>query len=221
MFDKPLGASIVSFVRNASAVDNTPVPGLNCGSCTACCRTYGVVAYKEGDDPSLFESRNGELVLPRKSGTRECAYLGKDGCAVYEKRPAICRGFDCRHIAVVGVLPSGVHDKYLRDAVVSWDVTDGIRTPEDAKLSLVINLTKQFVDSKQGCLEIAAEAIGLVAATERMGMLPDPEISVSEAISLIKESRRISIEPQMNLTRQQRRAQARALTKANRQREAA
>ncbi len=28
----------------------------------------------------------------------DCVYLGTDGCTIYERRPSVCRGFDCRAV---------------------------------------------------------------------------------------------------------------------------
>jgi len=31
-------------------------------------------------------------------GTGECIYLGRDGCTIHDRAPAICRAFDCRDL---------------------------------------------------------------------------------------------------------------------------
>jgi Fe-S-cluster containining protein len=35
-----------------------------------------------------------------------CVYLGDQGCSIYERRPQMCRAFDCR-LMVKGMLESG------------------------------------------------------------------------------------------------------------------
>ena len=47
-------------------------------------------------------SPEGELVLQRRSNGA-CVHLGGRGCTVYEQRPAVCRTFDCRVFAAMGL----------------------------------------------------------------------------------------------------------------------
>jgi Fe-S-cluster containining protein len=42
-------------------------------------------------------------VLQRRSDGA-CVHLGKQGCTVYEQRPAVCRTFDCRVFAAMGLV---------------------------------------------------------------------------------------------------------------------
>lgn len=53
-------------------------PEKTCGPCQACC-----VALKI-DAPEL-----------RKPSGTACVHLAKQGCGIYERRPAVCRGFLC------------------------------------------------------------------------------------------------------------------------------
>jgi Fe-S-cluster containining protein len=48
-------------------------------------------------------SPEGELVLQRRSDGA-CVHLGERGCTVYERRPAVCRTFDCRVFAAMGLV---------------------------------------------------------------------------------------------------------------------
>jgi Fe-S-cluster containining protein len=48
-------------------------------------------------------SPEGELVLQRRSDGA-CVHLGERGCTVYEQRPAVCRTFDCRVFAAMGLV---------------------------------------------------------------------------------------------------------------------
>jgi len=80
----------------------TAVP---CGGCTLCCKHEIVTLHiDEGDDPSLYGDgvREG---IPRRPGLApvlkhkpngDCFFLGDAGCTIYDKRPVICRSFDCR-----------------------------------------------------------------------------------------------------------------------------
>lgn len=78
---------------------------MNCGSCTTCCRSGLGVLLGDGDDLSLGEpvriidkDTGGEHLgyrIPIIDGA--CKYVGEAGCTVYERRPAVCRKFDCRN----------------------------------------------------------------------------------------------------------------------------
>lgn len=87
------------FLDRISKVD--PVP---CRGCTACCRGNQAVVLREewGDDPTAYDKvareRVGgswQMVLPRQANG-DCAHLVMGACQIYEKRPAVCRYFDCR-----------------------------------------------------------------------------------------------------------------------------
>lgn len=75
-----------------------------CNGCTACCRNDLLMLHPEmGDDPAQYETmeaRNpltGELGLALKHKPEGgCIYLGKTGCTIHERAPAICKEFDCR-----------------------------------------------------------------------------------------------------------------------------
>jgi Fe-S-cluster containining protein len=52
-----------------------------------------------GDDPSLYETvMDGDKIRFKKheNGGESCCYLGPQGCTIYDKRPWLCRTFDCR-----------------------------------------------------------------------------------------------------------------------------
>lgn len=78
-----------------------PVP---CNGCTLCCRHDVILLYEEeGDDVSSYETE--DFTVPFDGKDRPilkhtpdggCFYLGEKGCTIYERRPAICRAFDCR-----------------------------------------------------------------------------------------------------------------------------
>jgi hypothetical protein len=78
------------------------------GACTACCHYPGIVVDEKRDRKRLAHlvterSPDGELVLQRRSD-RACVHLGERGCTVYEQRPAVCRTFDCRIFAAMGLV---------------------------------------------------------------------------------------------------------------------
>jgi Fe-S-cluster containining protein len=77
-----------------------------CGSCRACC--YLGVELLAGDDVDFYVNKERVQIVDERGGAvttklilrrREdgaCAYLGPDGCTIYENRPISCREFDCR-----------------------------------------------------------------------------------------------------------------------------
>lgn len=69
-----------------------------------CCRNQVIALYPEhGDAIGEYDTRvvpsptePGRLVAilkQREDGS--CIYLGETGCTIYDKRPQICRAFDC------------------------------------------------------------------------------------------------------------------------------
>jgi Fe-S-cluster containining protein len=85
--------------------DAGPVP---CSGCTACCHYPAIVIDEKLDARRLAHLRterspDGELVLQRGSDGA-CIHLGVQGCTVYEQRPAVCRTFDCRIFAAMGLV---------------------------------------------------------------------------------------------------------------------
>ena len=56
----------------------TLVPGRECGGCTVCCTVPRI------DQPDI-----------QKVSGATCRHRGAQGCAVYETRPQVCRGFYC------------------------------------------------------------------------------------------------------------------------------
>jgi Fe-S-cluster containining protein len=57
---------------------------------------------EHGDDAESFETYTvtkaggkPEIFL-KKTAAGACVYLGPAGCTIYERRPVVCRDFDCR-----------------------------------------------------------------------------------------------------------------------------
>jgi Fe-S-cluster containining protein len=81
--------------------DQTEVP---CGGCTQCCNSnQGLFLHPEqGDDVGSYQYKvaadragNPVFLLATTAGGA-CVYLGDLGCTIYERRPLLCRSFDCR-----------------------------------------------------------------------------------------------------------------------------
>lgn len=106
-----------------------------CNGCTACCRGELVVICEEIDgDPGKWDTVAlaecgeagvlanemmhgfGDLrVLRQVEGA--CVYLGDQGCTIYERRPAMCRSFDCRAMVrdvLLGKCPGSLEGPVMR-----------------------------------------------------------------------------------------------------------
>lgn len=79
---------------------------VNCGSCRLCCKGDSIILHEGHDNPNNYETveilspitGKPTLILAHKENG-DCIYLGENGCTIYEKRPMICREFDCRKFA--------------------------------------------------------------------------------------------------------------------------
>ena len=75
-----------------------------CNGCRVCCIRDLIVLHPEcGDDVRAYDTmpvRNPITGLPAHAlkwkPNGECIYLRSSGCSIYERRPAICRSYDCR-----------------------------------------------------------------------------------------------------------------------------
>jgi hypothetical protein len=95
----------------------TEVP---CNGCTECCRSgQGLFLHPDqGDDVESYQiqvaaDRAGNPVyLLATTAAGACVYLGAPGCTIYERRPLICRTFDCRKHYLI--LPRQDRDNLVR-----------------------------------------------------------------------------------------------------------
>jgi Fe-S-cluster containining protein len=76
-----------------------------CAGCTECCKTnQGLFLHPEqGDDVASYRHRvltdetTGRVAyLLAAEANGQCVYLGPSGCTIYDRRPLLCRAFDCR-----------------------------------------------------------------------------------------------------------------------------
>jgi Fe-S-cluster containining protein len=78
------------------------------GGRSACCHYAGIPIDKKPDRrrlPHLLmaRDRDGSLVLQQRADGA-CVHLGERRCTVYEHRPSVCRSFDCRAFAAMGII---------------------------------------------------------------------------------------------------------------------
>jgi uncharacterized protein len=94
---------------------------VSCDGCTACCRSgQGLVLHPEqGDEVESYEHRaaghrdDGSPVFALAMDENGCCvYLGEHGCTIYERRPLLCRSFDCRKHYLM--LPRADRDNLVR-----------------------------------------------------------------------------------------------------------
>lgn len=71
----------------------TDVP---CNGCRLCCQS-AAITLQDGDNPDDYDCEpwNNTMKLKNKPNG-DCIYLGEKGCTIYERRPQICRVYDCR-----------------------------------------------------------------------------------------------------------------------------
>lgn len=91
-----------------------PVRTVPCDGCTACCEHDLIVLHPEcGDNPAQFETVRIKHPLTGKRAFAlkrkpegGCIYLERGvGCTIHDRRPTICREFDCRgFVRMLGVL---------------------------------------------------------------------------------------------------------------------
>jgi Fe-S-cluster containining protein len=96
----------------------TDVP---CGGCTECCKTnQGLFLHPELGDPvesyrhrSVINELTGNPVfLLATEANGQCVYLGTSGCTIYDRRPILCRSFDCRKHYLI--LPKQDRDRLVQ-----------------------------------------------------------------------------------------------------------
>ena len=94
---------------------------MNCDGCIECCRSgQGLVLHPEqGDDVESYHHRilghrgDGSPVFALATDANGCcSYLGDCGCTIYDRRPLLCRSFDCRKHYLM--LPRADRDNLVR-----------------------------------------------------------------------------------------------------------
>ena len=80
----------------------TDVP---CKGCTECCRSGQALFLQPGQGDDVGSYRHRVLIDPATGSPTflleadaegRCVYLGDAGCTIYDRRPLLCRSFDCR-----------------------------------------------------------------------------------------------------------------------------
>jgi Fe-S-cluster containining protein len=78
--------------------DGRPVTYVPCDGCTLCCvnRQLVVLFPDHGDDPANYQTQQvGKWTALDFKPNGDCIHLGPGGCEVYDRRPVVCKAFDC------------------------------------------------------------------------------------------------------------------------------
>jgi Fe-S-cluster containining protein len=90
-----------------TALGNVP-----CNGCRACCLNDMISLMPERGDLiwtyeyDVIATAAGPMAVLQCGETGECIYLGRDGCTIHDRAPAICRAFDCRDLYLSRPAPS-------------------------------------------------------------------------------------------------------------------
>ena len=85
--------------RPMTALGNVP-----CNGCRACCLHDMIPLMPERGDliwtykHEVVATATGPKAVLQCGETGGCIYLGRDGCTIHDRAPAICRAFDCREL---------------------------------------------------------------------------------------------------------------------------
>ena len=71
-----------------------------CGDCRLCCINEIVILEPEEEGQYIMAPHptKPKRYMVAHAG-KDCIYLEADGCSIHERRPKLCREFDCRWIA--------------------------------------------------------------------------------------------------------------------------
>lgn len=92
-----------------------------CKGCKRCCQgQQAIPLFPElGDaDASEYETQQaGKVTILAWKENGDCVYLSESGCAIYDRRPVVCREFDCRMQYLS--LTRAMRDGMIREGVAS------------------------------------------------------------------------------------------------------
>jgi hypothetical protein len=129
----------------------TDVP---CGGCTECCKSnQGLFLHPDqGDEVESYQHRviedrnENSVFLLSTTPAGACVYLGPSGCTIYERRPLLCRSFDCRKHYLI--LPRQDRDNLVRLGLSSRAVFNAgrarVRTLSETERQECIDKREEF-----------------------------------------------------------------------------
>lgn len=98
---------------------------VKCGACNKCCHGEIVLIDNRFESPAEYDTEphaGSDIVrqLRRSSKTGACVYLGPEGCTIYERRPLMCRAFDC--VQWLSAFDRGSRRRLLKDKGYNGDL---------------------------------------------------------------------------------------------------
>jgi Fe-S-cluster containining protein len=98
-----------TYLRKQRAEHPAADRAVPCAGCTECCYTEHLPVDPQHEPPERLAKLD---TVPTADGRRElrkrddgaCVHLGAHGCSVYADRPTICRTYDCRVSALLGLV---------------------------------------------------------------------------------------------------------------------
>jgi hypothetical protein len=170
MMKKPPG-SISTWLRKSGQVfeahargDHLAAINVPCGTCRACCHGYEVEVTPD-DDPSLetVPGVNFPHVLPKAPDGDACIHLVDGECAIYAKRPAGCRLYDCRQMFFAQL--RGQRED-INAAIEQWEPpNDATATDADRQTIMKMLVTRQIVMDAAPRVGQAADNVETIANT--------------------------------------------------------
>lgn len=139
--------------RLNSSLSSTQQTEVACAGCTECCHSnQGLFLHPEqGDDVESYQFRvvagrdGSDVFLLATTPEGACVYLGEEGCTIYERRPLLCRSFDCRKHYLI--LPRRDRDNLVRLGLSSRQVFNAGRA----------RVKTLSASERQECLDKSAE----------------------------------------------------------------
>jgi Fe-S-cluster containining protein len=126
-----------------------------CNGCTECCQSnQGLVLHPDrGDEVESYQFRilghrvNGDPVFALAADENgRCVYLGSNGCTIYDRRPLLCRSFDCRTHYLM--LPRQDRDNLVRIGLSSRAVFNAgrsrVKTLNDAEREECLKVREEY-----------------------------------------------------------------------------
>ena len=158
-----------------------------CGDCNACCHETSV--FLEPDEVDKYrcvqESDSDGQSQPRleRNEDESCVYLDEQGaCSIYERRPKLCRNFDCRPLAFCGIQLK--EKEKLSEGLEHWDMTP--RSTEDREVLLALDLSRRLF--KEYDLQADVASVMLFAMLDDSRPLARAKIKNDEATAVQAEN---------------------------------
>lgn len=116
-------------------MQSTTPTQVSCDGCTECCKSHQILLLhpEQGDDvesyrfQALTDPATGKALFALAADENgRCVYLGATGCTIYERRPVLCRSFDCRKHYLI--LPRQDRDNLVKLGVSSRAVFNAGRS---------------------------------------------------------------------------------------------